>query len=165
MKRERGEGDDNKNENEYNIHIQLMDIGPQMRACSGMEMMLLRPDILKWEQAHALTIEDITAIRALRKTIEDSMFHPKFGSIDEWKSTIATAVDSFCRMPAKYTIMRDPNDEQGFKRIASGIREILQGKSVTDMIKKQDEEEEEKRKKEQQEEVEPDTKKVKQENN
>jgi hypothetical protein len=158
MKRERGDDDDNKNECE--IHIQVMNIGPQMNACKGMLMILVDPDGPTRERAHSLAVDDITAIRALRKTIGDNLV-PKLGSIDEWKSAIASAVDSFCSMPVKYMMMRDPNDEEGFKSIAAGIREILQGKSISDLNKKQDEEEEKKKQKEdekEQKEPEPDTK-------
>lgn len=162
MKRERGENE--KTNNNTRIHIEVVNATPQITACKGMLMILVDPDEMSWERAQTLTIEDVTAIRALRKTVMDNMMPIAVGSIADWKSAIASAMEIFAAMPVKYTMMHDPNDEDGLKNMVRALQGMLSGQSLAD-VKKQYEEDEQrdaKKKKdaaEEKEQVEPDKEK------
>jgi len=168
MKRERGEHDENEKKNTH-IHIEVMDVTPQITACKGMLMILVDPDQLSWEQAQTLAIDDVTAIRSLRKTIEDNLMPVGAGSVADWKTAIASAMDTFSRVPMKYTAMRDPNDGDGLKNMVRALQGMVAGQSLAEIKKQyaedeQRDEEKKKEKKKEEEEVEPDTKKIKEEN-
>lgn len=165
MKRERGDDDNNL----ADFHILIVNATLQLNACKAMLYMLPDPNEMSWERAQRLTIADITAIRTLRKTIMDNLGPSDGSSIEEWRAKIATAVDTFCNLPVRCVRMKDPNDEEGFKIIAQDIREMLAGASPADLLKKKQEErnkaKEEEENKAQEQEPEPDTKKIKEENN
>jgi hypothetical protein len=149
-------GDDNEKNSSADFHIRIVDATPQANACKAMMYMLRDPDRMSWERAQMLTIADITAIRALRKTIVDNLVPSGGCSIEDWKSTIESVVETFANMPARYMMMKDPNAEEGFKRIAKDIRDMLAGASPAHLLK---EKQEERKGKEQQEQVEPDKEK------
>lgn len=159
MKRER---EDEQNSILADFRVQIVNATPQVTACKAMLYLLPDPNRCSWEQAQRLSIEDVTAIRALRKTIEDNMM-PSSGtsSIEGWKATIVTAVEMFSSMPARCMMMKDPNDEEGFKRIAQDIQQMLEGVSPAELLKKNREEEKKEQEDEEEEQVESDTKKVK----
>jgi hypothetical protein len=158
MKRERGEHNDNEND-ATRIHIEIVNATPQLTACKGMLMILVDPDQLSWEQAQTLAIEDVTAIRSLRKTIEDNLVPIGVGSIVDWRAAIASAVDEFSRVPVKYTLMRDPNDEDGLKNMVRAIQGMVTGQSLADIKKQYEEDEQRDAKKKKEEQVEPDKEK------
>lgn len=137
MKRER-DGEDDKT---TSIRIEMVDATPQFCACNAIRMILVDPDEMSWEDGQKLTIEDVTAIRALRKTIKDNLVPIASGSAAEWKATIAAVVDEFSRMPMKYTGWRDQTDEDGYKNMIRAIQGMATGKPLAD-IKKQYEEDE-----------------------